>query len=73
MKKFTLIFAIVFSAFVIASCGSGKKTDNQTDSTSVTMKDKVEQYALVELTADISHLTDKEKQIRTILFESRDE
>lgn len=69
MKKFTLIFAIVFSAFVIASCGSGKKTDNQTDSTSVTMKDKVEQYALVELTADISHLTDKEKQILTILFD----
>jgi len=69
MKQITLIFAIVFSAFIIASCGSGKKTDNQTDSTSVTMKDKVEQYALVELTADISHLTDKEKQILTILFD----
>jgi len=70
MKRTVLIFAAVFSAFIISSCGSDKKkTDEKKDSTGVTMKDKVDQYAMVELTADISHLTEKEKQIVTILFD----
>ncbi|HBG69637.1 MAG: Zn-dependent hydrolase [Bacteroidetes bacterium GWF2_43_63] len=70
MKKTALILALVFSAAAITSCGSDKKkTEDKKDSTAVTMKDKVDQYAMVELTADISHLTAKEKQIVSILFD----
>ena len=70
MKRTALILSVLFTAAIMTSCGSDKKkTDVKNDSTGITMKDKVDQYAMVELTADISHLTEKEKQIVTILFD----
>jgi len=70
MKKFAIILAVVFSAAIVTSCGSDKKKTEETkDTTAITMKDKVDEYAMVELTADISHLTEKEKQIVSILFD----
>ncbi|MGD9493171.1 MAG: Zn-dependent hydrolase [Bacteroidales bacterium] len=73
MKSSALILSVLLSAAVLTSCGSDKKkTDENKDSTGGTMKDKVDQYAMVELTADISHLTEKEKQIIPILFEVAD-
>lgn len=73
MKNLAFILAFVFAAAIVSSCGSDKKKDDQkTDSTTVSMKDKVNQYAEVELTADISHLSDKEKQILVILFDVAD-
>lgn len=73
MKRTALILSVLLSAAVLTSCGSDKKkTDENKDSTGVTMKDKVDQYAMVELTANISHLTEKEKQIIPILFEVAD-
>ncbi len=73
MKKQVIFLALVFSAILISSCGSDKKSETKTkDSTSNPMKEKVDQYAMVELTADISHLSDKEKQIIGILFQVAD-
>ena len=70
MKKYyALLIGIIAIAF-FTSCG-GEKNNNDTnnDSTSVSMKDKVEQYAVVELSADLSHLSDNDRQIISIFLE----
>ncbi|PKP04809.1 MAG: Zn-dependent hydrolase [Bacteroidetes bacterium HGW-Bacteroidetes-6] len=73
MKNLALILAFVFTTVVVSSCGSDKKKDDQkTDSTVVSMKDKVNEYAVVELKVDISHLSDKEKQMLSIMFDIAD-
>ncbi|MPM03380.1 hypothetical protein SDC9_49646 [bioreactor metagenome] len=73
MKKFAIILAAFFSAAILSSCGSDKKkTDEQTDTTTSEMKQKVDEYAVVELKADISQLSDKEKQVLSILFDVAD-
>ena len=49
MKRTALILAAVFSAFIISSCGSDKKKTNENTDTTSAMKQKVDEYAVVEL------------------------
>ena len=53
-------------AIVISCKPSGNKENEKYNDT---MKQKVEEFASVRLTADISHLSEKEKQMLPILFE----
>jgi len=70
MKKIALISAVVVFAFSCNSCKTKQPVADKPSSTNEqTMKDKVNEYALVELTTDISHLSAKEKQIVSILFD----
>lgn len=70
MKKYyALLIGIIAITFLI-SCGREKNNnDANNDSTSVSMKEKVEQYAVVELSADLSHLSDNDKQMISIFLE----
>ncbi|NLL27600.1 MAG: Zn-dependent hydrolase [Bacteroidales bacterium] len=69
MKKIFLIPTLSLFVLTMVSCGSGKKKTDENDTTKINMKEKVDQYAMVDLTADISHLSAKEKQMLPILFE----
>ena len=69
MKKIFLIPTLFLFVLTMVSCGSGKKKTDENDTTKINMKEKVDQYAMVDLTADISHLSAKEKQMLPILFE----
>jgi len=70
MKKTVLISAVVVLAFLVQSCKTNQpEADKPSSANEQTMKDKVNEYALVELTTDISHLSAKEKQIVSILFD----
>ncbi len=73
MLKNTILF-LASVALVItlgAGCKSKKAKNNQTsDSTQVSeMQAKVNEYAVVKLTTDMSKLTEKEKQMLPILIE----
>jgi len=50
--------------FLVWSCGTKQKQENVSE-----MQKKVDEYVKVDLTSNISHLTDKEKQILPLLFE----
>lgn len=76
MKQFSILFvsALVTIGVITTSCGSGKdKTVSANDSTKVdSMKAKVDQYAEVTLTTDLSKLTEKEKQMLGIFIDVAD-
>lgn len=69
------IFAAVLIAALTASicgCGSGNKKTGTADSTlkdTSVMQKKLDQFATVELTTDLSKLTEKEKKMIPILIE----
>ncbi|RPH33482.1 MAG: Zn-dependent hydrolase [Bacteroidales bacterium] len=54
----------LFLVFLVWSCGTKQKQENVSE-----MQKKVDEYVKVDLTSNISHLTDKEKQILPLLFE----
>lgn len=71
MKKIFILGALL--PFFWVSCGNKKSQENKkTDSTTVSMKEKVDQYAVVEMKADLSKFTDKERQLISILVDVAD-
>ena len=62
MRK--LITITTALAFALASCGP--KPSNNTQSA---MQQKVDEFALVELKANIDHLTDNDRQMLRLFFE----
>jgi len=70
MKKFLILLVAVSSISFLTSCGGNKENnDDNTDSTEVTMKDKVEQYAVVELSADLTQLSENDRKIVAIMLD----
>jgi hypothetical protein len=65
MKKLQLCTLMLALALFACNTG-GKKEAGQTNDL---MKQKVEEFALITLTGDLSHLSNKEKQMLPILFE----
>ncbi|MGM0503738.1 MAG: dipeptidyl-peptidase 3 family protein [Bacteroidota bacterium] len=63
-NKIKHLFSVMIAAVIITSCGSPEKEAN-TD-----MQKKVDEYAEVELTSDISHLSDNQKEMLGYLFEA---
>lgn len=71
MKKIFILGALL--PFFWVSCGNKKNQENKkTDSTAISMKEKVDQYAVVELKADLAKFSDKEKQLIGILIDIAD-
>jgi len=58
------LFSVMMAAIIITSCGSPEK-EVKSD-----MQKKIDEYAEVELTSDISHLTDNQKEMLGYLFEA---
>lgn len=70
MKKFLIVLIAASSISFLNSCGGNKENNNENnDSTTVSMKDKVDQYAVVELSADLSNLSDNDKKIISIMLD----
>jgi hypothetical protein len=71
MRK-NLIKVIVMAAVAtfIVACSGNKDKAEQKESTE--MQQKVEEYAEVELTADLSHLTEKERQMISVFIDIAD-
>lgn len=63
MKKYYLCSSLVF-VVLFWSCGPVQKQEKLSE-----MQKKVDEYVKVDLTSDINHLTEKEKQILPLLFE----
>lgn len=68
MKKYFLMTAFVAIA-VILNTGCKQPGNKQTNTQLSEMQQKVNEYAVVRLTTDLSKLTDKEKQMIPILVE----
>lgn len=72
MKKTSFFVMLGLSLTVLmSSCGS-KKTEETVEKIDSTMINKVNEFALVELKADLSHLSEKERQMIPILIEIAD-
>ena len=72
MKKTMIVIATcVLSMSVVFSACKSKKTEEKTEAKSE-MQLKVEEFAPVDLTADLSDLTENEKQIVQIFIEIAD-
>ncbi len=71
MKK-TLILSVFFALFVFAACNNTSKEqkDEQKQEKISEMQKKVNAFAHFTLTADLSGLTEKEKQMLPLLFEA---
>ncbi len=72
MGKKTLVIAMLamFMAAMITSCGSSeKKNETTTSKEDSLMNAKAAEFATVKLTADVSKLTEKEKQLVSILID----
>lgn len=68
MRKFiTALFVIITFGFV--SCEQKEPKDSK-DTTEKNLKQKIKQYEIVELTADLSRLTKCEQRILPLLFEA---
>jgi hypothetical protein len=65
MKK-RLLSVLMLGAVLFASCGN--KTTTQDENTA-TMQQKVDEFAMVQLTTDVNKLNDKEKQLINIFFD----
>jgi hypothetical protein len=68
MKKLLQIMLIAVISFSLFSCGGNKEEEQQEEKTPI--EQKLDKYATVELKADISHLTDAEKQMLPLLFDA---
>jgi hypothetical protein len=71
MKKI-LIFSALFALFAFAACNkqSKEQKDEQKQETLSEMQKKVNDFAHFTLTADVSSLTEKEKEMLPLLFEA---
>jgi len=63
-NKIVNLFSVIIAAIIISSCGAPEK-EVKSD-----MQKKLDEYAEVELTSDISHLTDNQKEMLGYLFEA---
>lgn len=74
VKKINNLMVLIVLSIFIISCSTGtqkKTTDEQETSTELTtMQKNLQKYVSVTLTADISHLSDNEKEMLKILFEA---
>lgn len=78
MKKFriTILALSVSCMFIMMACNGGmqnkEESNNKNKETmqSDAMKQRVDQYAPFKLTADISHLSDNEKEMLKLLFKA---
>ena len=74
LKKIFSFIIIISAVMIIVSCDSPKSTESDegiVDTANVDpMQKKVDKYVLVKLTADLSVLTEKEKQMLPLLFEA---
>lgn len=72
MKRTSFFVMLGLSlTFVLSSCGS-KKTEETVETIDSTMMNKVNDFAVVQLKADISHLSEKEKEMIPVLIEIAD-
>lgn len=62
-----LLICFVFS-FMLASCSGDTEGENKDEE--MTMQDRVDQYTTVELNADMSNLSDNQKEIIGLLIEA---
>ncbi len=71
MKKFILLPALILLAVWVNTGCKQKQNTNQANNTDTIseMQKKVNEYAVVKLTTDMSKLTDKEKQMIPVLLE----
>ncbi|MCF6240787.1 MAG: Zn-dependent hydrolase [Bacteroidales bacterium] len=71
MKKI-LVFSSLFILLAFMACNNqnNKQKDEKTEKTVSEMQKKVDAFAHFTLTADVSGLTDKEKQMLPLLFEA---
>jgi hypothetical protein len=72
MSKKTVLFSLMamIMALTITSCGSSdKKNDKTTTKEDSIMQAKVNEFATVKLTSDLSKLSDKEKQMISIMID----
>ncbi|MFP4023052.1 MAG: dipeptidyl-peptidase 3 family protein [Thiohalospira sp.] len=63
-NKIMNLFSVMMAAIILISCSTPEK-EEKTD-----MQKKVDEFAEVELTSDISHLTDNQKEMLGYLFEA---
>ena len=63
--KTKVLFSILFMSLLIASCGRKSKSIDNTN-----MQKKVEEFVKVDLTTNINHLSEKEKQMLPLLFDA---
>ena len=71
IKKLISPIALVIILFAVTSCNNKPKQNANAngDSTAVSMKDKIAQFATVKLTTDLSKLSEKEKQLIPVLID----
>ncbi|MFZ4401258.1 MAG: dipeptidyl-peptidase 3 family protein [Bacteroidales bacterium] len=71
IKKLISPIALVIILFAVTSCNNKPKQNANAngDSTAVSMKDKIAQFATVKLTTDLAKLSEKEKQLIPILID----
>lgn len=71
--KLLLLFIATSLLFGMVSCDPPQKNDKEEKTTELTpMAKKVAEYAEFELTTDLSHLSDNQKEMLKILFEAAD-
>ncbi|MDR1459300.1 MAG: Zn-dependent hydrolase [Bacteroidales bacterium] len=68
MRKYLIeIIAIVAVAMLVVGCSGNKNKEKQKENSE--MQQKVEEFAVVELTTDLSHLTEKERQMIAVFID----
>lgn len=70
MKKLNLFLVATIATFIIAGCGGNTNKTQQQPQKPSPMQEKVNRYALVKLTTDISKLTENEKKMLGLLYDA---
>jgi hypothetical protein len=71
MKTRSYVVALISTLIVmITACEGGSQKSRSTENETNAMKELVDKYVPVELTADISHLSENEKEMLKLLFEA---
>ena len=74
VKKINSLLSLILLSIFVISCSMGtqKKTTDQEETSSepILMQKNLQKYVSVKLTADISHLSDNEKEMLKLLFEA---
>ncbi len=65
-KPFTTAAGVLVIGLTMAGCGSGETADSE-------MQALIDQYATVQLTSDLSSLTDKERQMIPLLIDAAEQ
>jgi len=70
MKKTIVLFCLIaFASFIMQGCGGSKKNDKVMTKEDSIMQARVNEYATVKLTCDLSKLSVKEKQLVAALID----